>query len=74
MADYGSNKPHLNAIAKHIFCFTSTYGIRLSVEWIPYMLNQKADYYSKIVDFDDWCVSNAYFLEIDSQWGPFTIY
>ena len=38
------------------------------------MLNQKADYYSKIVDFDDWCVSNAYFLEIDSQWGPFTIY
>ena len=37
------------------------------------MLNQKAGYNRKIVDFDDWCVSNAYFRELDSRWGPFTI-
>ena len=53
ITDSGSNKPHLNTIAKDIFCFTSAHGIRLSVEWIPRTLNQKADYYSKIVDFDD---------------------
>ena len=73
MTDSGSNKPHLNTIAKDIFCLTSAHGIRLSVEWIPRTLNQKADYYSKIVDFDDWCVSNDYFRAIDSRWGPFTV-
>ena len=65
ITDSGSNKPHLNTIAKDIFCLTSAHGIKLSVEWIPRTLNQKADYYSKIVDFDDWCVSNDYFRAID---------
>ena len=71
--DSGSNKPHLNTIAKDIFCLTSAHGIRLSVECIPRTHNQKADYYSKIVDFDDWCVSNDYFRAIDSRRGPFTL-
>ena len=71
--DSGSNNPHLDAIAKDIFCFTSAHGIGLSVKWIPCTLNQKADYYSKIVDFDDWCVSNDYFREIYCRWGPFTV-
>ena len=73
ITDSGSNKPHLNTIAKDIFCLTSAHGIRLSVEWIPRTPNQKADYYSKIVDFDDWCVSNDYFRAIDSRWGLFTL-
>ena len=73
ITDSGSNKPRLNASAKEILCLSSARGIRLSVEWIPRTLNQKTDYYSKIVDFDDWCVSNAYFRELDSRWGPFTI-
>lgn len=73
ITDSGSNELHLNAIAEDIFCFTSAYYIRLLVEWIRRTLNQKADFYSKIVDFDDWCVSNAYFREIDSRWSPFTI-
>ena len=41
--------------------------------WIPGTFNQKADYYSKIVDFDDSWVSNDYIRKIDSQWGHFTI-
>lgn len=39
ITDSGSNKPHLNAIAKDIYCFTSAQGIRLSVEWLPRTLN-----------------------------------
>ena len=70
ITDSGSNKPHLNAISKEIFCLTSAHGNKLSVEWIPPMLNQKADYNSKIVDFDDWCVSKAYFRELDSRRVP----
>ena len=56
-----------------ILCFSSAHGFRLLVEWIPQTLNQKADYYSKIADYDDRCVSNNYFCEIDFQWGPFTV-
>lgn len=37
------------------------------------MLNQKADYYREIIDFHDWCVSNAYFRERDSLWGSLHI-
>jgi len=33
--------------------------VRLSVEWIPLTINQKADYHSKIVDYEDWYVSCA---------------
>ena len=73
ITDSGSNKPHLNTIAEDIFCLTSVHGIKLSVEWIPRTLNPKVDYYSKIVDFDDWCVSNDYFRVIDSRWGPFAL-
>lgn len=43
------------------------------MEWISRTRNQKADYYSEIVDFDDWCVSNDYFRAIDSRWGSFTV-
>ena len=32
ITDSGSNKPHLNAVAKDVFCFTSAHGIGLSVE------------------------------------------
>lgn len=63
----------MNAIGKDIFCFTAAQGIRLLVEWIPHTLNQKADYLSKIADFDDWCISDDYFHRIDSQWVPFTV-
>ena len=54
ITDFGSNKPHLNAIAEDILCCASTHGIRLSVESVPLTFNQKADYYK-----DD------YYREID---------
>ena len=73
ITDFGSNNSHLDEIAKDIFCFTSAQGIRLSVEWISRTLNQRADYYSKIVDYDDWCVFSNYFRNVDSRWGPFTV-
>ena len=38
---------------------------------VPLTLNQKADYYSKVVDYD-WCVFNGYFCEAVSRWGPFS--
>ena len=43
------------------------------MEWIPRTLNQRADYYSKIVDFEDWCFSSDYFCNVASRWGYFTV-
>ena len=44
----------------------------IDIEWIPRSENEVADYLSKIVDFDDWCVKDSYFRAVDSTWGPFT--
>ena len=43
------------------------------MEWIPRNLNEKADYYSKIVDYDDWSTSVVFFEYLDRipGWGPY---
>lgn len=49
------------------------HDVSIEIEWIPRSENEGADYLSKIVDFDDWCVRNSYFRAVDSIWGPFTV-
>ena len=55
----------------HSICMK--YSIRLRAEWIPRDKNELADYYSKVIDTDDWQVHPNVFREIDSQWGPYTL-
>ena len=43
------------------------------MEWVPRALNDKADLLSRIVDRDDWSVSDSLFKFLDHVWGPFTI-
>ena len=43
------------------------------MEWIPRSDNEVADYFSKIVDFDDWGVKDSYFHTLNSIWGPFNV-
>ena len=50
----GSKKPLLQAIALEVFSLSVQYQIRLEPEWIPRDLNEKADYLSRIIDYDDW--------------------
>ena len=47
--------------------------IKLEPEWIPREENQLADYWSKVVDYDDWMVHPAVFAQLDLWWGPHTI-
>ena len=37
---------------------------------VPRSLNEKADYLSKIIDFDNWTVKDCYFHALNSYWGP----
>jgi len=69
---YGSPKPLLQVEALCIFSTYTNSHIRLEPEWIPREDNELADYYSRIVDFDDWMINPMIFQWLDVLWGPCT--
>ena len=64
---------NLHKLASDIlsFCFSSR--IDLDIEWVPRSLDEKADYLSKIVDYDDWQPAPEFFHQLDELWGPFIV-
>ena len=69
----GSNNQDLQQEAVRIFAICRIHGIRLHPEWVPRHLNKKADYWSRVIDTDDWMLNPAHFRELDMLWGPHTI-
>lgn len=69
----GSSKPELQSIAISIFEVCMSFDIAIEIDWLPRSQNQKADYLSRIVDADDWSLSNCLFRLVDSRWGPHTV-
>ena len=45
-------------------------NISLEVEWIPRTENERADYICRILDADDWAVSDIIFNQCEQMWGP----
>ena len=71
--EIGSPKPHLQALAIRIFEICVKNDIRLFPTWIPRELNQHADYYSKLVDSDDWTIDDVSFKRICKEFGHPTV-
>ena len=69
----GSKKPLLQAVALRIFSLTVQSQIRLEPEWIPRELNERADYLSRIIDYDDWQLNPSVFSELEDCWGPHSV-
>ncbi|XP_071796296.1 uncharacterized protein [Asterias amurensis] len=69
----GSMKPNLNNLVVDIFNICLNNSIRIDVEWIPRAKNDQADFVSRILDTDDWSLSEKFFSLINARWGPFTI-
>ena len=69
----GSKKPELQEIAVRIFKLCREHCIRLVPEWIPREQNERADFLSKAIDHDDWCLSHEIFQYLDEWWGPHSI-
>jgi hypothetical protein len=69
----GSMKPDLQEIAYDIFLFCRKHNTSINIQWVPRDKNQKADYLSKIIDFEDWGVTKTFFDFIDSLYGPHTV-
>ncbi|XP_053382012.1 uncharacterized protein LOC123541270 [Mercenaria mercenaria] len=73
IVEKGSMKPDLQHLAIQIFSFCLKNSINLKIEWIPRGLNEKADYFSKIVDRDDWGISHALLEIVVKRWGSLEI-
>jgi ribonuclease HI len=69
----GSMKFNLHGLAFAVFsiCFKSQ--IRLDIQWIRRTLNERADYLSKIVDYDDWEITTQLFSLLEARFGPHTV-
>ena len=67
---FGSTVKVLQDIALDIFLFTSRRQIQLAMNWIPRDQNSQADFFSKIVDFDDYSVIDDVFFSSRRALGP----
>ena len=63
----GSKELKLHVIAKEIFLILLKNQTSLETEWIPWLENDRADFLSGIIDFDDRGLAQFVF---DRLWGP----
>ena len=66
-------KLDLHRLVVKIFQFCAEDNIRLEVQWIQRTENEKADYISRLIDFDDWQIASEFFLRLEELWGPHTV-
>ena len=56
---------NLHKLASDIFSLCFKVGIYLDIQWVPRSLNEKADFLSKIVDYDNWELASGFFRQLD---------
>lgn len=69
----GSMKRELRDLAIKIFQCCAENQIALDIQWLPRSDLERADYISRIVDVDDWQITNVCFEYIENLWGPHTV-
>ena len=57
IVEVGGMKLDLHRLAVKIFQLCAEQNIRLEVQWIPRTESEKADYISRLIDFDDWQIT-----------------
>lgn len=65
----GSMKPELQDLSLKIFRLCMENCIHLEIEWLPREQNSIADYFSKIIEKDDWGISFHILDLIQTRWG-----
>jgi len=73
IVQYGSRQAALQSEALSIFTTCLRNNIRIEPEWIPRRENELADYYSRIIDYDDYKLNPAVFQWLDALYGPHTV-
>ena len=64
---------NLHQMAFAIFSICLKARIELDIQWISRFLNEKADYLSKIIDYDDWEITPQLFRLLEEKFGPHTV-
>ena len=73
ISNKGSMSLRLQRQALEIFQFCAVFNVSVEFEWVPRSLNEYADSLSRVIYFDDWSVSAAFFDNVCSLFGPFTV-
>ena len=66
-------KSNLQEIALGIFTLCIKNNVFLSTERIPRTENDRAGHISRIIDHENWGISQNMFEYIDALWGPYEI-
>ena len=61
IVEVGSMKVGLHKMARRIFDICIRSAIHLEVQWIPRASHQQADYISRLIDTDDWQITEEFF-------------
>jgi hypothetical protein len=69
----GSMTFNLHQMTFAIFSICLKARIELDIQWIPRSLNEKSDYLSKIIDYDDWEIAPKLFRLFEGKFGPHTV-
>ena len=73
IVEVGSMKLGLHKMARRIFDICIRSGIHLDAQWIPRTSNQQTVYISRLIDTDDWQITEEFFLFLDDLWGPHSV-
>ena len=60
----GSTKPYILNLAIAVYHVTKQNNILLNVVWIPRKENEQADFFSRVIDYNDWGISSEWFDKI----------
>ena len=71
--EVGSVKLDLHRFAIKIFQFCAEHSIRLKVRWIPPTKTEKTNYIRHLMHFDDWQITQDFFLSLEELWGAYTV-
>lgn len=71
--EVGSMKRDLHVIATRVFQRCASNNIQLDIQWLPRTELERADYISRLIDVDDWQLSNTCFECLEEMWGPHSI-
>ena len=69
----GSMNEKFHSLALSILSTCVEKVISIDIQWIPRKGNEKADYISKMFDFEDWGVNFHFCAFMDQMWGPYTV-
>ena len=64
--EVGSMKFELLTPVLNIFKICYEHSIHLDIEWVPRDCNTRVDFISKLIDFDDWQVTEDVFKDLGS--------